>query len=686
MTFARDGRVPGRSSGLGILAGAVLAVAACGEAGAFGPLTPLTVIVAVTRTETPDIVIADSLPSISCGFSLQADVRGGGTAFWKDLEIEFYAGKVQQDLLGTVTVRGRDVAAAWGSDTLRGLSTLRSDWVLTSGLPFNARLIFGYGTTEVTKDDTASVSCLPPLRPGPPPTITALSLARADSLEPGDTLVVTYSAASEVGLWVTAVLLTGPCDTVQWFADWPRTSVTRTVRLPIPEDCALGVPMSVAAVALDALVQDAGASLANRPILADRTPPTIWGMLSPPSGGWLDGASRFAGDYFVGDSLWVILWARDNYGLSTVGWEVAPAGFREFRSVSGREAFPTIKQAVPPAWAVGAVQLRFFARDAAGLTSDTAVSPAGAIHIYPDLDLLARTLPVDGDINDLVIDWSQGVLYLLQSNQRRIAAVSLATLTVTGTLGLPGYPTSVDLTPGGDSLVVALPGLRALGITNLRANPPVTSLVPVAGLDTTVDQRPLVARVAANGKALVMLTGSTAAAFTLNEVDLWTGAQRRRTDAGTGGVIGGGAMERTTNRRFIILNETDALQRYDAATDAFGPPVGVTTGGNLSVDQAGEHVALGLDVYDADFHPIGRMHSVLSGEPSVALSPDGTILYQAARGVIRARVADGEVVDRLTRLHPVSPPWLEASPDGTMLVMVNGNCCSTAQVTVIYLK
>ena len=75
---------------------------------------------------------------------------------------------------------------------------------------------------------------------------------------------------------------------------------------------------------------------------------------------------------------------------------------------------------------------------------------------------------------------------MLQTNERRLAIVSTATLQVTATIPTPGAPTGFDLTPGGDSLIVALPSSKALGVLDLRQASPQLALLPLTTLDATL--------------------------------------------------------------------------------------------------------------------------------------------------------------------------------------------------------
>src|SRR4029077_12597800 len=181
-----------------------------------------------------------------------------------------------------------------------------------------------------------------------------------------------------------------------------------------------------------------------------------------------------------------------------------------------------------------------------GLTSDTLTTPLDTIHVYPTITRPTPWATVDGEIRDVAIDQGRGAIYLLKSNQWRIAVMSAATRVVTSSIPMPGYPVDLDLTAGGVSLIVSLSNQRALGIIDLRQAPLAATLLPLSILDTTtLDQRPWHLRVAANGKMFVALQGSAPSAYSLVEVDLGTGVQRLRADAGDNGNVAGGIIERS---------------------------------------------------------------------------------------------------------------------------------------------
>ena len=673
--------------GVASLASLAVLLAACSDAA--GPGASIDVTVSLVTLQGPTLSVGpDSAPRIACSVDVRATAAGSGRATWGDATLRLFAGKNRSTPVDTIVVPASTVQSAWGKPDIGPGESEQSRAQFGANLPFGGEIRYHYSpdgggvrTAVVTFD------CGPaPSATTPPPVITALSVEPPTSpVQPGDLLKLDYSATSGVGLWKTTIALSGPC-TARWiFGEGLQQSVQRVVSVPIPFSCRLGVPLTLSANTVDAAAQGVSRNVVPGISLVDVTPPTVEPMLFPPPAG--SATNLFAGEYFVGDSLNFMFIASDNVALRTLVWEVMPAGFRDSLRVSGRSAIPRPTIPIQPDW-IGPIQLRAYARDSVGLVSDTFVSPLDSLRVHPTLTRPTTAAAVEGEIAELAIDQRRGVIYLAQGYQRRLAVLSTASMTVSATLALPAASADLDLTASGDSLVVAFPSLRALGVIDLRQSPLAVAVLPLTVLDTTIDQWPSSVRVAANGKALVLLEGSSPSAFTLIEVDLATQVQRLRTDAGDGGNVGVAALERSFDHSAVVLRGNPTLfQRYDASSDAFGPLHSVASIGTISVDGTGQHVALGADVYDATLGFLRRMHSPFIGWVPTAVSADGQYLYQgvARYGIVRSRVSDGVMLDR--SLGPVFTGGLvRMSPDGTMLVIVDSNCCGTSHIAVMDMR
>jgi hypothetical protein len=558
----------------GVLGSAIailsLTVAGCRDGTA--PDNRLTVAVTVAGLEGPFVTtVSDSEITVECGVHLRAVATGSGRATWLDATFEFFVGRSRLTPVDSVLITESDIRSSWGAAEIAAGQAQESGWTVQAAIPFAAAIEYRYqletgrrGTTRV------EFTCGPEVPPSArPPTITSLTVqVPPGGLEPQDTLAVEYAATSEIGLWQTLVRLAGPCQVERVFAENLAHSVTRTVVLPIPADCRLGVPIDVTVSARDAALLETSRRSPTRPVLVDLTPPTVDPMLFPPAGG---STQLFSGDYFVGDSIYFIFMASDNHALRALVWEVWPAGFRDSLVVTGANAAPWLKIPIRSEW-TGPIELRLYARDVVGLTSEVFHSPPDSLRVHPTVQRSTAWTSVDGEVREIAIDTRRGAIYLMQWHPGRIAVFETTTMRVTQTVLLPSNPTDIDLTPGGDSLVVALPVERALGVFDLRAAPLTLDSRPLSLLDTTRNQYPWRLRVAANGKALVPLAGSVPSTYTLLEVDLGTGAERLRTDAGDGGFVSGGPLGRSHDHSMLVLNGGPGrFQRYDAGTDAFGP-------------------------------------------------------------------------------------------------------------------
>lgn len=651
-----------------------------------GPDTGFTVTVTTSQDSPAAVFVGDDgLPVIECTVGFQATATGTGRATWLDAVLKFYVGRDRSTPVDSAVFAAADVQAAWGHTEIGSGETQFTGLDIRGGIPFTVTLDFRYRPTGGgVRTARVAYTCGLAVPPNAvPPVIRTLTVSHDGPVEPGDSLGIQYDVDGQVALWLTTVQLSGPCLLRQSFLEYPQLITSRTAFLHLPAACALGVPITVTVGVLDAALQESSRSLATGVSLVDTTPPQIGAQYAPPTGGSF--TDVLGGDYFGGDSIDVLLYASDNHVLQSVIWEIAPAGLRDSLIVNAAYVFRQIRIPVPVGF-TGPVELRLYAHDAVRLTSDTLRSAPDSVRVYPTVARPTAWTTVDGEIRDLAIDPSRGVIYLLQANQGRIAVLDVATLTVTRTVSVPAA-IALDLSPGGDSLVVALAQPRALGIIDLRQGELTPTILPLA-LDTAITQYPQALRIAANGKAFVSFWGTTAAANTLLEVDLATGTQRFRTEAGDAGQVGGGVLGASYDRTVLVLNGGAGMfQRYTSADDAFGAAGSTIRPGVTTVlDSTGRTVAIGLDVYDADLQFLREVRSraFTNGVPT-ALSPDGAYMYHTwFRDVVRSRVSDGAILDR--SLNPILSSIVRVSADGALLVTAENNCCGSSPISIIRLR
>lgn len=657
-----------------VIAVAVLAFAgtACGDG--TGPGPSIYVTVSVVRT-TPPLLgeTEDGVATIACDVYFRAVATGDGSATWLDAKVHWYTGTDRSTPIDSITLGAADVGSAWDAAAIGAGQTKNSRWTFTGGAPFSAVVEYRYKPANSdVQSAPAEFTCGSTVAAGTPePVITELALQSIpDRPEPLDTLTITYTATSAATLWQTAVLLSGPCEAQRVFSEKLQPTVTRSVSVVIPSECELGVPLKVAVAAVDAGLQVGSRLLPADISLVDETPPSIGALFLSPDG--LQ-ATDLSGIFFGGDSIQVNFFAMDNHQLRALRWEVLPTGTGIDGSlgVSSQGASPTVYVHLKPE-SSGPIQLRLYARDAVGLVSNTITTSAGATVVYPSVELPTDSAPVEGPTWDAIPDTRRGLVYLLQQAQRRILVLSLTSMSVTGTIPLSSMPNGFDITAGGDSLIVALPDERALGVVDLRESAWHSALVPVTALDPVEDQRPSDVLALSNGKVFIAATNPLGYSNVLIEADFATGVQRVRTDAGVNGNINGNVMGRSLDHSVVVLNcGPDFFQRYDVATDHFGERKSASSYVPPVLDATGTRVAVGLDVYDGSLQFLRRISSPLPQSGAVistVLSAEGDVLYQlfARPGVVRSRVSDGAILDRVS--NGIRVDQIRVSDDGTMLV------------------
>ncbi len=628
----------------------------------------LNVVLSAAQVSGPTVsTIQDTLPLVSCSVDLSATASGADTAVWVDGVVRLYGGVDRSTPLDSVMLSASDLQNSWGNARIGAGQTETAHWKVQATLPFRVEFEYRYrprvGTNKTTD---AGLDCGPKIPAGTPaPSVDTLGVFHPlANVQPGDTLTISYRATSPVGILQTAVELSGPCSVRVTLPEQIQTAVTRSVRLGIPATCQLGVPLTVSAFATDAALQTGSRALATQIVLVDSAPPVLDVVFDP--------APPVV---FAGDSVTMHVTVSDNRALAMLGWEVLPAGAGDADSltVTGQSANRDILVRVYPG-ASGPIQFRLYARDGVGNERET-LTPWQA---YPTVVLPADSVYDGGPVSDAIADPRRQLVYAYQEYQAGLEVVSLATKTVTQTIPLPEPATDFDVTPGGDSLIVAL-GRSGLGIIDLRQSPLTVSLLPLDPVDSTTPASAGFVRTTSNGKVFVSLLQSGL----LDEVDLATGAQRIRRDAGDNGDVGTARLGRSFDHSVMVLNgATTDFQRYDAATDQFGSRQSTAiTEVRPTADSTGGVVSVLTTLYDGSLQLLRQAAPTLTG-PTV-LSADGTTLYVInSRGVVRARVSDGSIVDRIT--HPGNFGQARISDDGSLLAVVGGG--SAEVLTVIHLR
>lgn len=671
-----------------VLAGTLLlGIAACGDS--TGPALQSKIAISVADLDGPVISETPSGQAvIRCEMTFEAMASGRGHAVWQDATFKFFVGTDRQTPVDSVGVPPWEVQEAWGDTALVAGTQAESRWFFESGAPFAVTADFRYLPAPGAAPATASVrfECGPAVPANSaPPVITELTLTPAgDSLEPGGQLIVSYRATSAVGIWATAVELTGACEAFLEFSEHLSTSVARSEAIRIPSGCNLRVPITVNVYAADAALRVVTRGVVG-PLIVDHTPPRlVAATLLRPEGANTLGAIRFAGD-----SLAFAAIAEDNNGLSAIVYELMPGGRRDSVTAAGATFSATPLKVPLPADASGFVQVRIYARDRAGNTSPAVTTVLDEIRVLPTIErpTIHATL-FDGGLTDIVVDDVHGFIYALRWNGTTVTVVSTQTLAITRTIELPYVVASVDFTPSGDTLIVT--GGQGLTVIDLRAATPVVTEIP---LPSDPPLRTVRAVVLGNGKAYVAVTNALSSVQRLLEVDLATGQARTRSEpaAANGNVIAS-AMQRSPDRTVLAFNGgQNHFWRYDVRTDQFTLGGAVPwTGVVPSLDRGGQHTAIWLDIYDASLAFERRVESVYGSTtwpvPST-LAADGEYLYHlgppgSMRSIMRARVSDGVLLDRI--VNPFPGDIVRVASDDSFLVIGSGP--SVARLSLVRLR
>jgi hypothetical protein len=669
---------------------ALVALSACGGEGT-GPSSSLNVVVSVSSLRGPAVTqLADGTPRIDCAFDLTAVASGTGTGTWLDGSFIVYVGKDKATPVDSSLISREEIRQSWNKSTIGGGETQHSTWTLSAGIPFTADLVFTYqaSASAEVKSTKMRIACSPPVAAdAPAPAITALTIVPPSGKLPvGAPLTVSYTASAAAGLWLTAVHVSGPCEVWQYLTERFAPTSTHSLSLKLPIECKLGVPITVGIGAVDAAVQSTVRSEPLSLVLADEEPPRVSPIFFGPLG---NASSVASGDYFAGDSISMSMGATDNYALAALIWEVLPFGAKDSVVVSG-QGVGNLKIPLRPEW-TGNIQLRLYARDAMGLTSNVVTTPADSLRVRPTVQRPTRVATLAGQFTEFVIDQRRGLLYL-QPFAPRVTVVSLATLQITNTIPLPGTALDLDLTPSGDTLLVAMSGQRSLAIVDLRQPVLASTTLPLDQLDQSLGQYATQVRSLANGHAMLGIVGNAPSASTLLDVNLGTGAQRLRPDAAVNGLTGEVHMGRSADGGVLIVGESAprCVRRYVTATDAFGDCAAVRSYfWYPTVDSTGQRFALDTDVYDASMTLLPKSGPIFApgGVAYSLLSPDGQSLFKMLTipGILRFDATTGMVLDKtpMPPLMLLTPPRLSA--DGkTMVLLERGN--SATRIAVIDLR
>jgi hypothetical protein len=446
-------------------------------------------------------------------------------------------------------------------------------------------------------------------------------------------------------------------------------------------------------VSLPTLQQSASATLT----IKDAVSPTV------SAGGLASGLSgvRFYGNLLVaGTTDSIAVTANDNHLLGWLGWTLGSPTLGDSVQAAAATDSVMLPIAVPASLAGDSLTLTAFAIDADGNKATTSVPAlASALTTHS-----AMSVPRGARIADMAFDSARGLVYLAKPDSQIVSVLSLGTMTYQTPIAVSGRPVAVDLTPGGDSLIVGLASPASLAVVSLTSGAhPVLGTLPFdtgSIVDTVRSMRVLADR---RAFAIVAHPGGHSVVMSL---DLGTGTSQALDSTGTSS----SGIYECPNHIARSGDRTRALAidcggwgtvqvnsvLYSSAThaDAWAPYWGYyISPGNY---QFSNNVFTSASASGHIFYQIG--HTVMDSTVAAAITggadatygaaiaPNGTDFYvgegssDSLPGLYLRYVLPHQLPSEIA-IIPHAPYELAVSPDGSTLIGITADTISAIDLT-----
>ena len=512
----------------------------------------------------------------------------------------------------------------------------------------------------------------------PTPAITVTMTVNPPTVPAGNAVTVLVTAVPSGGVSVAEITIqtSGIFSVAESVAVQGTGAQSVTRNYVIPGQTPPG-PVDFRATARGGTV---GGQAQARITVSDVTPPTANGSLTALGGG---------SSAVPGDTIQLAVSATDNHKIAWVGYRLGAPVMRSDSVAGGVGELSHAFSLVATTNWVGTSGVTVFARDSSG---NLGLADIGTLTVVNAIRRPTRTVALAASVRDIAFDSVRSTLYLSQPDSEWVAVLSTATLTFQTPIRLFARPAGLDLSVGGDSLVVALRRSVYLAIVNLTTRRSDTVRLNIGSY---LNQGPDNVRVMGNDKAIVTVTfDGSGYGGQVWEYDLVTGAQRRRTDAGVNqSVTEAAPLARAADRSRMLLLIDDSCcpeegDVYVTAADSF--PVKRATVSRffatVSTDATAAHFLIGESLYDGSLLPITTLTPAGYGGGATVLAPDGSVAYMATWfGYLKARVPDGVVLEQV--VLPGTPAQLAVLPTGQTLVAVTPNASTGApQLSLIDLR
>ncbi len=222
--------------------------------------------------EGPVIGEANGFPLIECTVNLEALAIGSGRATWEDATFVLTAASGPSSPADTVRLVMGDVATLWSAAEIGAGETQRTGFQAGGDFPFEGVVTFGYRSSAATGVRTTEVDFDCGTRTSStasPPVISAASATpNSGFIVFGQALDVSYTVESPVGLWQTAITLSGGCESRLSRSERFVTTATRRVAVPLPASCRSGERIRITVHAYDAGLRSATHEIPSQIVLA----------------------------------------------------------------------------------------------------------------------------------------------------------------------------------------------------------------------------------------------------------------------------------------------------------------------------------------------------------------------------------------------------------------------------------
>ena len=496
-----------------------------------------------------------------------------------------------------------------------------------------------------------------------PPMLSPVTVVPSGIVQPGDSITITFSASDNVGLKYATVRVGGAFA----FTDSVNLNFTpfvqRAIGLRVPHTARLATPLTVTAKVADV----AGLTATGTgPTLSvdDVSPPVVQAALSN---------TRGTAGFAPGDTMRLVLAARDNYRLQYAGYALgSPAAVRDSFSSPDTVLSRTVTLVVPAAW-TGTSTFTVFARDSIGHAVSILLS---SFTVSTRTRAPVQSVALDANVGDVAFDVKRGVVYLSEPDSQRVAVLSLSSATFQSPLRFVGLPRGIDVTLSGDSLLVALRATPYLAVVNLVTGARDTIRV---NDDNFLDRGPDNVRVTADGKAIVSITfAGSGYGGSIVAADLASRTFQNRVT-----VTEFVPLCRSGDRSVLLVLVDDSCCPiegivYNALNGAFLPGRGTVSRyfNVTSADFTGSRFLINESIFTNALSLIGAVSPAGYTGASVIAPDAGSAFYATTAGVSHLRLSDGAVLETFSL--STSPYRLALSPDGLTLV-----AATTRQLYVI---